>query len=331
MFSGRLLKYFSCCFILSLAVQGAAATAAASVPAKPAASGLQPLTLMLEWFLSPDHGPIIVARQKGYLREQGLELTIKEPSESDMPARMAAAGEVDLAVYYQPSLTRAVSQGLPLAWVGTLVATPLDGLLVLEDGPVRSPKDLQGKTIGFTSQGSERAVLDTFFKPWGFGWKDIKLVNVGWNTSSALMAGRVQAVLGIFRTFELNNLKIHGLKGKMFYMEENGIPSYDQLIYITNPHKVKREATRRFLRAVEQAAQFIVNHPGEAWELFCSYNPALLDKKLNKQMWHESINRFALRPAAMDKERYRRYAQFLHEGQEIKSVPDINTLLLDLQ
>ncbi|MCY4472862.1 MAG: ABC transporter substrate-binding protein [Kistimonas sp.] len=329
MFSGRLLKYFSCCFILSLALQGAAA--AAPVPAKAAANGRQPLTLMLEWFVNPDHGPIIVARQKGYFREQGLELTIKEPSEADMPARMAAAGEVDLAVYYQPSLIRAVSDGLPLAWVGTLVATPLDGLLVLEDGPVRSLKDLQGKSIGFTSQGSEKAVLDTMFKPWGFGWKDVKMINVGWNLSSALMAGRVDAVLGVFRNFELNNLKIHGHKGKMFYIEENGIPPYDQLIYITNPHKVKREATRRFLRAVEQAAQFIVNHPDEAWELFHTYKPGVLDNKLNKLAWYDSINRFALRPAAMDKDRYRRYAQFLHKEKEIKSLPDMNTLLLDLQ
>ena len=301
-----------------------------SATAVQAADKVQPLSLMLEWFVNPDHGPIIVAQQKGWFREAGLDVSIREPSEADMPVRMAAAGEVDLAVYYQPSLIRAVSDGLPVAWAGTLVATPLDGLIVLENGPIHSLKDLKGKSIGFTSQGSEKAVLDTLFAPSGFGWKDVKMVNVGWNLSSALMAGRVDAIMGVFRNFELNSLALHGKKARMFYIEESAIPPYDQLIYVANRNTGKRTAIRQFLQAVEKATAFIVNHPQEGWELFRSYKPGELDNALNKRAWNDSVARFALRPAAMDKGRYLRYAQFLHSKKEIKAVPDINSLMLDL-
>ena len=172
------------------------------------------LNLMLEWFVNPDHGPIIIAQENGYFKDQGLTVNIKEPADPNLPPKLVAAGDVDLAVYYQPSLTHGVAAGLPLSWAGTLVATPLDGLIVSEDGPIKSLKDMKGKTIGTNINGTEAAALDTLFKPYGFSSKDVQLVNVGWNMSSSLMSGRIDAIMGAYRNFELNQLAIEGHKGQ---------------------------------------------------------------------------------------------------------------------
>ena len=174
-----------------------------SVQAKKETKSSKELTLMLEWFVNPDHGPIIIAKENGYFESQGVTVTIQEPADPHLPPKLVAAKKVDLAVYYQPSLTHGVARGLPLAWVGTLISTPLNGLLVLENGPIKSLKDMKGKTIGLNIGGIENVILDTLFEPYGFGAKDVKLVNVGWNLSSSLMSGRVDAIMGAYRKFRI--------------------------------------------------------------------------------------------------------------------------------
>ncbi len=288
------------------------------------------IKLMLEWFVNPDHGPIIIAAQQGYFEQQGVSVTIQEPADPDLPPKLIAAGDADLAVYYQPSLIQAAADGLPLAWAGTLVATPLDGLIVLKDGPVKSLADLKGKSVGFSVNGSEKALLNTMLKPHGLGYKDIKMVNVGWNLSSSLMSGRVDALLGGYRNFELNSLKLHGREGRMFFLEGNGVPPYDELIFIAHNKNANKEAIRRFLRAIELGTQFIVNSPEAAWSIFKSYNPDTLDNELNHLAWKDTVLRFALRPAAKDSGRYRRYAEFLKAHKEIRRIPDMKQLMLDL-
>lgn len=288
------------------------------------------LTLMLEWFVNPDHGPIIIAQENGYFADQGLKVNMQEPADPNLPPKLVAAGDVDLAVYYQPSLIHGVAEGLPLAWAGTLISTPLDGLIVLDDGPIKSLKDMKGKTIGLTVGGIENALLDTLFKPYGFSSKDVKLVNVGWNMSSSLMSGKVDAIMGAYRNFQMNQLDIEGRKGKMFYYEENGIPPYDELIFIANSKKNDKEAIQKFLRAVELGSQYIVNNPEKSWKIFRDTSPAKLDNELNKRAWFDTVARFALRPAAKDTGRYDRFAQFLEQNGALKKAPKANTFMLDL-
>ena len=295
-----------------------------------AATSPKELSLMLEWFVNPDHGPIIIAEQNGYFKEQNLKVSIQEPAEPTLPPKMVASGNVDLAIYYQQSLTRDVDTGLPLAWAGTLVATPLNGITVLDDSPIKSIKDLKGKTIGMAISGNENATFNAMFKPHDFSVADVRLINVGWNLSSSLLSGRVDAITGGYRNFELNQLEIEGKKGRMFYSEEHGIPPYDELIYIANSRNHDKEAIRRFMEAVEKGTQFIVNYPEESWELFRDYRKDQLDNELNRRAWYDTIPRFALRPTARDVGRYQRYSDFLKEHGDVRNPPKASEYMLEL-
>ena len=113
------------------------------------------LTLMLDWFVNPNHGPIVIAQERGYFAAQGLEIEIQEPADPSTPAKLVAAGKVDLAVTYQPSLTMDVAAGLPLVRASTLIATPLNTLMVLDNGKNDSLADLKGKKIGIAIAGNE--------------------------------------------------------------------------------------------------------------------------------------------------------------------------------
>ncbi|KKK58261.1 hypothetical protein LCGC14_3046220, partial [marine sediment metagenome] len=132
--------------------------AAALLAASPALAQ-DKMTLILDWFVNPDHGPIIVAQEQGYFADQDLEVEVIAPADPSDPPKMAAAGKADLAISYQPQLHLQVAEGLPLRRVGTLVATPLNCLLVLEDGPIKTIADLAGRKVGFSVAGVEEALL----------------------------------------------------------------------------------------------------------------------------------------------------------------------------
>ena len=303
-------------------------TSAALLAATPAFAA-DKMTVLLDWFINPDHGPIIVAQEKGYFADQGLEVEIIAPADPSDPPKLVAAGKAELAISYQPQLHLQVAEGLPLTRVGTLVATPLNCLLVLEDGPIKTIADLKGGKIGYSVAGVEEALLTAILEKHGLVMSDVELVNVNWSLSPSLMAGQVDAVLGAYRNFELNQMKIEGVGGKCFYIEEEGVPTYDELIYVANPVKMDTDQLRRFLRATELATQYIVNHPQESWEVFSGTSAELQDQ-LNEMAWADTLPRFALRPEALDEGRYTRFEAFLSESGLVDGIRPVSDLAVDL-
>jgi len=287
------------------------------------------MSLILDWFINPDHGPIILAEELGYFAEQNLEVEVVAPADPADPPKLVAAGQADMAVSYQPQLHLQVHEGLPLKRVGTLVATPLNCLLVLQDGPIKSIADLKGKKVGFSVAGVEEALLGAILKPHNLGMNDIELVNVNWSLSPSLMSKQVDAVIGAFRNFELNQMDIEGVKGRCFYLEEEGLPPYDELIYVAHSERMDVNKVKRFLAATEKATQYIVNHPKKSWEIFAATSKELQDE-LNKRAWIDTLPRFALRPAALDAGRYSRFEAFLKEFGLIKSLNSVDKMALDV-
>ena len=293
------------------------------------AAATDKITLLLDWFVNPDHGPIIIAEEKGYFKDAGLDVEVIAPADPSDPPKLVAAGRAELAISYQPQLHLQVAEGLPLMRVGTLVATPLNCLLVLADGPVKSIADLRGGKVGFSVAGVEEALLTTILERNGVGLDEIDLVNVNWSLSPSLMSGQVDAVIGAFRNFELNQMDIEGVKGRCFYLEEEGLPAYDELIYIANRDSMNKDVIRRFLQATELATQYIINHPQESWDIFKS-TAKELDDELNKRAWVDTLPRLALRPAALDAGRYVRFEAFLKDAGLLKDTRAVEMLAVDV-
>lgn len=279
------------------------------------------LTLMLDWFVNPNHGPIVIALQRGYFEDQGLDVDIQEPADPNMPAKLVAAGKVDLAITYQPNLTIDVAAGLPLIRSATLIATPLNTLTVLDNNKINSIADLKGKKIGISVAGNEQAIVGTMLKTHGVDYQDVQIINVGWALSSSLASGKVDATWGGFRNFETNQLKLEGIKAKAFFPEEHGVPAYDELVFVANAKSYDKAAIIAFNKAIELATIYIVNHPKKSWEEFVAYAPDTLNNNLNELAWNATLTRFALRPAAIDLKRYDDYAKFMFTQKIIKSLP----------
>ncbi len=296
---------------LCLLVLGALPAAAqAPAPTKPQPQAPEKLSVVLDWFVNPDHAPLVLAKQLGFFRDAGLEVTLIAPADPNDPPKLVAAKEADIAVSYQPQLHLLAEAGLPIVRIGTLVETPLNSLVVLKNGPIKSIADLKGKKIGFSVSGFEDALLSTMLASAGLTLKDVTLINVNFSLSPALLSRQVDAVIGAFRNFEINQMALERRPGVAFFPEENGVPVYDELIYITHQQRLGDPRVRRFLDAVERASLYMVNHPKEAWSAFVAYDKSL-NTEINRRAWRDTLPRFAMRPQALDRTRYVRFAEFL--------------------
>jgi putative hydroxymethylpyrimidine transport system substrate-binding protein len=303
--------------------------AALLLPAAPAMSA-EKLTVMLDWFINPDHAPLYVALEKGFFKNRGLEVELIAPSNPNDPPKLVAAGKADIAVSYQHQHQMQVDQGLPLVRIATLIATPLNSLVVLDDGKIKSIADLKGKTIGYSVGGFETALLKVMLEKEGLRLEDVKLINVNFSLSPSLFTGQADAVIGAFRNFELNQMAIEKRPGRPFFVEEYGVPPYDELILVTVGKSLTDPRMRQFVDALEEGVQYLINHPDESWKLFVSHGRENLDDELNRRAWKDTLPRFALRPGALDKNRYNRFARFLQKEKIVNQVPPLDTWAVEL-
>ncbi|MDQ0321071.1 putative hydroxymethylpyrimidine transport system substrate-binding protein [Pararhizobium capsulatum DSM 1112] len=293
------------------------------------ASAADRLTVLLEWFVNPDHAPMVIAEQRGLFAREGLEVELIPPADPSAVPRLVSAGQADIGIHYQPNLYLDHAAGLPLVRFGTLVETPLNTVTVLADGPIKSLKDLKGKKIGFSVSGFEDAMLARMLASEGLTKDDVELINVNFSLSPSLIAGNVDATLGGFRNFELTQMRIEGHQGRAFFPEEHGVPAYDELVFVTRKDLADDARLPRFLHAVEDAAIFMTNHPDEAWALFVKAYPDL-DNALNRQAFFDTLPRFAKRPAALDVGRYARFGGFLQEMGLIEKAPAVEEIAVQV-
>jgi putative hydroxymethylpyrimidine transport system substrate-binding protein len=301
-----------------------AGLAAFLLVAPAAAAETRKFTVVLDWFVNPDHAPLVIAKAKGFFATEGLDVELIEPADPAAPPRFVAAGQADAAVSYQPSLQLAVNEGMKLVRFATLVETPLNTLIALADGPIKTPKDLKGRKVGYSAEGLEDAILVQILENAGLKRGDVELINVNFALTAALLSKQVDAVIGGYRNFELTEIEQAGRKAVAFYPEELGVPPYDELVLIAAAGNAADPRLGAFTTALENATIWLTNHPAEAWEVFKTAYPKL-DDDLNRRAFPDTLPRFAKRPAALDVNRYARFAAFLKQKGLVGDLPPVET------
>ncbi|CAN5881863.1 ABC transporter substrate-binding protein [soil metagenome] len=286
--------------------------------------------LLLDWFVNPDHAALVIARERGLFAKQGLDVELIAPADPSAPPKLVAAGQADYAVSYQPTLQMLVAEGLPLVRIGVLVAQPLNSLVALEDGPVKTIADFKGRKIGFSIAGFEEALLGAMLEKAGLTLKDVTLINVNFALTTALMSKQVDGVIGAFRNFELNELALNKTKGRLWTVEANAVPTYDELILIAKRETVDVARSKKLLAALAEATTWLKAHPEEAWILFAKSGKET-DNELNKLAWKDTVPLLAADPTALDRARYEAFADFLVKRGLMKKAPPLDSYLREIK
>lgn len=266
------------------------------------------LTLMLDWFPNIDHLPIYVAQERGLFKEKGLEVEIISPSETADGLKLAASGNVDMAVSYEPQTIIAAAADLDIKVVGRLVEHPLTTLLFLKNEKIKTPKDLEGKKIGYTVPGLMDVMLKAFMDINGV--KNYEAINVGFTIVPALVAGNVDAVMGPFKTYETVTMAHQNLEADYFELEKWGIPDYEELIFVCGAKTLteKEAPIKDFIQAVEAATAYMRKHPEEALKTYLAALPEA-DPRVETDAFHLTLPFYAA-PGGSDPVAWQRFADF---------------------
>jgi putative hydroxymethylpyrimidine transport system substrate-binding protein len=247
-----------------------AVAAAALIVLAPAAlaGGAQKMTLTLDWTPNPDHVGIYDAQDAGLFARAGLDVRIRSPSDPTAPLKLVGVGRSDLAVSYEQELFFAAAKQLPVVAVAAVVPQPLNSFMAIEPN-VRSLRDLKGKTIGITGVPSDYATLDTALHSVGLTRTQLKIVTVGYNLLPALLAHRVDAILGVYRNVEGIQLQLRGLHPTIIPVDHAGIPSYDELVLVANKTRLHDDpqyhsAVKRFVGAFLAGTADARSNPSKA-------------------------------------------------------------------
>lgn len=317
-------------FLLATAASAILSNGFASAQTQTKGQAGDKLAVLLDWFVNPDHAPLVIARERGFFARAGLDVDLIPPTDPSAPPRLVAAKQADLALSYQPNFQMQIAEELPLCRIGTLVSTPLNCLVALADGPVKSLSDLKGRNIGFSVGGFEDALLSAMLKSVGLKLTDVTLINIDFALTPSLLSGKVDAVIGAFRNFELFEMAQAGKQGLAFFPEEHGVPAYDELIVVAHKDRIGDKNLRLFIDAVEQGTLALLNDPAGSWKLFVKAYPAL-DDALNKAAWDDTLRRFAHSPGALDQGRYERLAAFLQQTGVLRaSLPALSNYAVEL-
>jgi putative hydroxymethylpyrimidine transport system substrate-binding protein len=234
----------------------------------------QGATLMLDFTPNPAHLGLYAAEAEGFYRDVGVDMEIQVPGESSDAPKLLAAGRVDFAILDIHDLGIAREEGLDLVGLTPIVKFPLAAVLAPREGPVDSPRDLVGRTVGVAGLPSDEGVVDFVVNSAGGDPAKVRRVTVGLNSLTSLAAGHVDAITGFWKTdsFELEQL---GIPVHIFSVDRYGAPVYPELVLATSRKLLQGDPgfVRKVVTATRRGYGFATSNSAVALQDLLDANP----------------------------------------------------------
>jgi len=231
-----------------------AATPIAVATSTRANGPLRKLTIGLGYIPNIQFAPFYVAKERGYFRDEGLDVEFKQGFETDV-LKLLGTGALNFGVAGGDEVIVARSQGVPLVYVASWFQKYPVTVMALENANIRKAEDLKGRTIGVPGRyGATYVGLRALLDSAGLKESDVQIREVGFNQVQALMQGQVEAVVG-YTNNEPVQLKALGQTITTINVFDrvslvsNGLIT-DEKTQSSDPELV-RAVTRAFLRGVQ--------------------------------------------------------------------------------
>lgn len=222
-------------------------------------------TLVLDFTPNAVHTGIYAGLARGYYRDGGIDLKVQAPGESSDAPKLLAAGKVEFAILDIHDLGIARERGIDLVGVMPIAQRPLAAVLARADGPVRRPRDLEGRRVGVTGLPSDDAVVDSEVEADGGDPTEVEKVTIGFTAIPSLAAGKVDAATGFWNA-EGVALRRRGTPLRIFKVDRYGAPPYPELVLATSRQRLEEDPdlVEAMVGATSRGYAFAVRDPQTA-------------------------------------------------------------------
>lgn len=238
------------------------------------AASAEPLTLRLDFLPTGYHAPIFLALEKGWFQKAGVDLTVIDGNGSATTVQLVGSGQVDIGHAALSVMAVAKAKGLPLTSVAAVFRKGDIALLLPAESPIKSVKDLAGKTIAYASSSFEAPFMDVFLATGGQTRDTVKLQNMDAGSKTAtVIAGTVDGVMGS----DVNQLPLINAKrpARALTFSEIGLnlPGYG-LVVSPDTLKKKGDVIKKFASVLSGAWTYaLAGHEQEAVDAIIKQRP----------------------------------------------------------
>ena len=229
---------------------GAAVALAVATFATQPAWSMDEVSLRLNWYVGGLHTPFYLGKDRGYYKDEGIDLTINEGRGSANTVQVTAAGSDTFGLADSASLMLLAAKGAEVKAVMSLINTSIFGVISLEENGIKTAKDLEGKRLAITAGDALTQLFPAIIKFNKLDKSKITLVQVDpAGKVVSLLEKRVDALLGgLDDQFFL--IKAKGFKPAGLAFSENGANTIGMVILTQDVNiQTKPDMVRRFVRA----------------------------------------------------------------------------------
>ena len=252
---------------LALAACGESASPTSSSTAAPSAPTPRPtesFSLRLSWIKNTEFAGFFVAQEKGYYRDEAINLTING-SAQNLTEVQAVSGKTDLVgLSGGASLMLARAQGIPVKAFGALFQKGPGAFVWLESSGITGVKDFKGKKIGH--QQTARASTEAMLSLNGLSVEDVSMIPIGFDVAP-LLTGQVDVLTGLV-TNQVVILEQQGHKVGFAPYSDLGFGFYWNTPFVLDEtFNTKKELLAAWLRASARGWDYALKNPDEVAKL----------------------------------------------------------------
>lgn len=284
-------------------------------------SNLKTVTLMLDYTPNTNHTGIYVAKEKGYYKDEGINLEIVDATEAGVE-QSVAKGDADFGISYQENLTKSNDKGIKnLKSIYSILKENTSGFISYSDKDIKKPSDFKGKTYCGWGSDVESAIVKNVIKDAGLKEKDIEIVNGG---TDFIRSNKDDCdIFWEFKAWSAIEARQENIDFNWISLKDLGLDWYTPII-ITNEDNIENdsELVQSFINATIKGYEFATNNPEESANIFLKYNKTY-DKDFIRAS-QKYISRYYLNDDGMmgyqEEEKYKNFTKFLKDNKIIKDV-----------
>lgn len=315
----------SACMTFSLCACGNTATGGSSETAsKGSDNNLKKVTMVLDWTPNTNHTGIYAAKEKGYFKDAGLDVSIIQPPDNGA-TDLVASGGAEFGIDFQDTLAAAFSSDSPLTVtaVSAILQHNTSGLISLKKKGIDSPGKLADHSYATWDSPIEQAVLKNVVEKDGGDFSKVKLISTYVEDIVAALHADIEAVW-IYYGWDGVKCDMEGLSTNFLPLADmNPVFDYYSPVIIANNDFLKKdpETAKAFLSAVRKGYEFAAENPEEAADILLKEAPELDEKLVKKSQEYLSKQYIAdaKQWGTIDAERWNGFYQWLNDNKLVEN------------
>ncbi len=231
---------------------------------------VEDVSLRLKWVHQAQFAGNYVAVQKGFYKDQGLNVDLQAVNLEENTIQAVAAGRVDFGISGADDVILARAKGIPVKAIAVIYKVNPAAVVSLQGKNILEPRNLIGKKIGIQTGNPIEYLYNVMMEGNGVKLSEVKKVAIGYDASE-IINGKVDAIVG-YITNEPDMIFQAGKKSDVFLMANYGVNMYGDVLFTSDKLiKSKPDLVERFLRATLSGWQYAIDHEEEAVDMTLKY------------------------------------------------------------